>query len=76
MNMVWTTAKTSEPPPNLPTIERSGAGVVSIYGWTNFRGTKEKFGIKRSDRGRHLYIVGQTGTGAAPVAQLVRAGGS
>ena len=27
---------------------------------TNFRGGDTSFGLPRSDRGRHLYIIGQT----------------
>lgn len=36
---------------------------ISAFGVTNFRGLNQQFGIRRSDRGRHVYIIGQTGTG-------------
>jgi hypothetical protein len=62
-NMVWTTSKTSEPPSNLPVEGIVNPEDVSLFGLTNFRGHHKKFGMKRSDRNRHTYIVGQTGTG-------------
>ncbi|HSH31344.1 MAG TPA: type IV secretion system DNA-binding domain-containing protein [Candidatus Saccharimonadales bacterium] len=70
-NMVWTTTKTAEPPPTLPTDTITEAEAVSLFGQTNFRGQRLKFGIKRADRGRHLYIVGQTGTGKSFLLQLL-----
>ncbi len=70
-NMVWTTTKTGEPPSNLPTEGTVEAADVSLFGLTNFRGGNVKFGIKRIDRGRHLYIIGQTGTGKSFLLQLL-----
>lgn len=69
-NMAWITEKTAEPPTNLPT-DSLESETVSLFGLTNFRGTHHKFGIKREDRGRHLYIVGQTGTGKSFLLQLL-----
>ena len=70
-NMKWTTAKTSEPPSNIPVEGLSEPGDVSLFGLTNFRGRHLKFGIKRSDRGRHMYIIGQTGAGKSFLLQLL-----
>jgi hypothetical protein len=70
-NMVWTTTKTSEPPSNLPIEGTLSAEEVSLFGLTNFRGDQHKFGIKRGDRGRHLYIIGQTGTGKSQLLNLL-----
>jgi hypothetical protein len=70
-NMVWTTAKTSEPPSNIPVEGASEAQALSLFGLTNFRGRHLKFGIKRSDRGRHMYIIGQTGAGKSFLLQLL-----
>ncbi len=70
-SMVWTTVKTSEPPANLPSEISSPAGDVSLFAATNFRGQQIKFGIKRIDRGRHLYIIGQTGTGKSKLLNLL-----
>ena len=69
--MVWTTSKTSEPPSNLPTEVTTEPTEVSLFGLTNFRGANQKFGIKRRDRGRHLYIIGQTGAGKSGLLQLL-----
>ncbi len=71
-SMVWSTVKTSEPPPNLPVEGTVEPGEVSLFGLTNFRGVSNKFGIKRKvDRGRHLYIIGQTGTGKSKLLNLL-----
>jgi hypothetical protein len=70
-NMAWTTVKTSEPPTNLPTEGTVEPGEVSLFGLTNFRGVQHKFGIKRGDRGRHIYIIGQTGTGKSKLLNLL-----
>lgn len=70
-NMVWTTSKTSEPPFNLPTEVGEGSDDLSLFGLTNFRGTQLKFGLKRKDRGRHAYIIGQTGAGKSFLMELL-----
>jgi hypothetical protein len=70
-NMVWTTAKTSEPPSNIPIEGTADAQDMSLFGLSNFRGRHLKFGIKRQDRGRHLYIIGQTGAGKSFMLQLL-----
>jgi len=70
-NMVWTTTKTAEPPSSLPSEALTQGEDVSLFGITNFRGSHIKFGIRRSDRGRHLYIIGQTGTGKSGLLQLL-----
>jgi hypothetical protein len=44
---------------------------VSLFAATNYRGQQIKFGIKRRDRGRHLYIIGQTGTGKSKLLNLL-----
>ncbi len=36
---------------------------ITYFGETNFRNEKKKFGIKKRDRARHMYIIGKTGTG-------------
>ncbi|MEX0931999.1 MAG: type IV secretion system DNA-binding domain-containing protein, partial [Candidatus Saccharimonadales bacterium] len=70
-SMVWATTKTAEPPSNLPTTEEQEEGSLSPVAQTNFRGNHLQFGLKRSDRGRHVYIVGQTGTGKSGLLQLL-----
>lgn len=34
-----------------------------FFGLTSFRNQRKKFGIKRDDRRRHLYVIGKTGMG-------------
>jgi hypothetical protein len=70
-SMVWTTSKTSEPPSNLPTEVMASEEEISLFGQTNYRGQHLKFGIKRKDRGRHLYLVGQTGAGKSFLLELL-----
>jgi len=53
----WTRAKKGEPPLNLPTSQ------ATIIGETIYRDVKIKFGIKKPDRRKHMYIIGKTGTG-------------
>ncbi len=36
---------------------------IVVFGETNFRNNRVRFGIKPDDRRRHMYIVGKTGTG-------------
>ncbi len=36
---------------------------VTIFAETNFRGAKQKFGIKRDDRRKHMYVIGKSGMG-------------
>ncbi len=36
---------------------------IVFFGETTFRNQRVKFGIKTDDRRRHIYIIGQTGTG-------------
>ncbi|TAH32154.1 DUF87 domain-containing protein [Candidatus Saccharibacteria bacterium] len=43
---------------------------VSAFGLTNFRGINQQFGLYRSDRSRHLYIIGQTGAGKSGLLEL------
>jgi hypothetical protein len=70
-NIVWATAKTAEPPSNLPAINTQAEGEISPFGTTNFRGSNTQFGMRRSDRGRHLYVIGQTGVGKSGLLELL-----
>lgn len=36
---------------------------VTLFGETNFRNERRRFGIKTDDRRRHMYIIGKTGMG-------------
>ncbi|HUT21796.1 MAG TPA: type IV secretion system DNA-binding domain-containing protein [Candidatus Bipolaricaulota bacterium] len=36
---------------------------IAVFGETNFRNERRRFGIKQDDRRRHMYVVGKTGVG-------------
>ena len=71
-NIVWASSKTAEPPAKLPVINGDSEhdSEISAFGLTNFRGINQQFGLYRSDRGRHVYIIGQTGTGKSGLLEL------
>lgn len=69
--ILWAISQTAEPPANLPIITNEYRGDASPIAATNFRGHNTMFGLPRSDRGRHLYIIGQTGTGKSGMLELL-----
>ena len=72
-NVVWASSKTAEPPTNLPILngDVNHDRQISAFGLTNFRGLQKQFGIYRRDRSRHVYIIGQTGTGKSGLLELL-----
>lgn len=70
--IVWARARTGEPPSNLP-IYSEGSTDISPIGITTFRGDYQYFGLTRRDRGRHVYIIGQTGVGKSGLLELMTA---
>jgi hypothetical protein len=70
-NIVWATTKTAEPPANIPEAKDVAETDISLFGVTNFRGDNRVFGLLRADRGRHVYILGQTGTGKSGGLELL-----
>ena len=72
-NVVWASIKTAEPPSKLPVITGDSAidENISAFGMTNFRGINHQFGMLRSDRSRHMYIIGQTGAGKTGTLALL-----
>lgn len=70
-NIVWATTKTAEPPANIPVLTSGQEDAISLFGATNFRGTNTVFGTHRADRGRHIYIIGQTGVGKSGLLELL-----
>jgi len=71
-NIVWASSKTAEPPAKLPIITGNPSidENISAFGLTNFRGINHQFGMLRSDRSRHVYIIGQTGAGKSGLLEL------
>lgn len=72
-NIVWANSKTAEPPSTLPIITGKPEidENISAFGLTNYRGVNHQFGMLRKDRSRHVYIIGQTGTGKSGALQLL-----
>ncbi|HIA91590.1 TPA: DUF87 domain-containing protein [Candidatus Saccharibacteria bacterium] len=70
-NIVWTKTNVAEPPSQLPTLTNASEEELSLFGVTNFRGSNLQFGLRRKDRARHLYIIGQTGTGKSGLLNLL-----
>jgi hypothetical protein len=69
--ILWATSQTAEPPANLPIVTNEYRADVSPVANTNFRGHNTMFGLPRTDRGRHLYIIGQTGVGKSGLLELL-----
>jgi len=69
--ILWASSQTAEPPANLPLVTNEHNPDISAIAVTNFRGQNAGFGLPRSDRGRHLYIVGQTGVGKSGLLELL-----
>ena len=62
-NVFWVHSRRLEPPHDLPVVGSVPDEELTIIGETNFRGHRQKFGIKQTDRRRHIYIIGKTGMG-------------
>ena len=69
--ILWAPSQTAEPPANLPTLTDTNRSEISPVAVANFRGHNTPFGLPRSDRGRHLYIIGQTGVGKSGMLELL-----
>lgn len=69
--ILWASSQTAEPPANLPIVTHAYDGEISPVAATNFRGHNTMFGLPRSDRNRHLYIIGQTGVGKSGLLELL-----
>ena len=71
--IVWADVKKAEPPNNLPILtgDITHDQEISAFGMSDFHGTYQQFGIRRVDRSRHMYIIGQTGTGKSGLLELL-----
>ncbi|MDO8582920.1 MAG: type IV secretion system DNA-binding domain-containing protein [bacterium] len=70
-NVVNTTSKRAPAPDILPREGSVDSKEVSFFGETNYRNQKWRFGIKRLDRRRHMYVVGKTGSGKSRLIELL-----
>ncbi|MEK7673307.1 MAG: type IV secretory system conjugative DNA transfer family protein [Patescibacteria group bacterium] len=62
--IAWQNFKISPPPANIPT-----EGI--LLGHNIYRGEKKEIRMKREDRFRHFYVIGQTGTGKSSILQVM-----
>lgn len=67
-HIVHVLARKSDPPQDLPKI---GERDVSGFGVTNYHNNFVPFGVRRSDRRRHLYVVGKSGVGKSKLLELL-----
>lgn len=67
-HIVHILSRKAAPPQDLP---RVGEPNVSGFGLTNFHNSFLPFGISRSDRRRHLYAVGKSGSGKSKLLELL-----
>jgi type IV secretory pathway TraG/TraD family ATPase VirD4 len=67
--------KLAPPPLELPIYGRVSPEDCSFIGRTNYEAALEEkkfiFGLKREDRGRHIYIVGKSGMGKSKLLELL-----
>lgn len=70
-NVDYVTTKRIEPPKHVPKSSLLQSQHISTFGITNFRDISIPFGLKRSDRPRHTYIVGKTGMGKSKCIELL-----
>ena len=69
-NIDWVLSKKLEPPINLPIPGVTDKeDEVTILGEAVFRGDRRKFGIRKDDRRRHIYIIGKTGMGKSTILE-------
>lgn len=66
-NIAWGKNLLGEPPENLPIITRDTNKEdkinTNVFAETTFKNKSVKYGLKRADRRRHMYVIGKTGTG-------------
>ncbi|MCL2280867.1 type IV secretion system DNA-binding domain-containing protein [Candidatus Saccharibacteria bacterium] len=71
-SIVWADADNAESPSKLPLLsgDRTHDDQISAFGVADVDGVQRQFGMWRSDRSRHVYIIGQTGTGKSALLEL------
>jgi len=63
----------NQSPSKLPILtgERDHDDQISAFGLTKTDDLQQQFGMYRSDRSRHVYVIGQTGTGKSALLELL-----
>ncbi len=70
--IAWGTSVLSEPPENLPnaiTATEEDKQHINFFGKTVFKNRDTIFGIKDTDRRRHIWAIGKTGTGKSTMLE-------
>ena len=66
-NLSWGKNLLGEPPENLPIVRKEYDPAIkreiNVFAQTTFKNETQKYGIRRVDRRRHMYVIGKTGTG-------------
>ncbi len=66
-NIAWQKNLLGEPPENLPVILKQSPPEIkkeiNVFAQTIYKNANVKYGLWRSDRRRHMYVIGKTGTG-------------
>ncbi len=66
-NLSWGKNLLGEPPENLPIVARDHDAdhkkSVNVFAEALYKNEIQRYGIKRTDRRRHMYVIGKTGTG-------------
>ena len=66
-NIAWGKNLLGEPPENLPILTRDTDPAIkkdiNAFGRVTYKNQSVVYGLKRSDRRRHMYVIGKTGTG-------------
>ncbi|MBI4836399.1 MAG: DUF87 domain-containing protein [Candidatus Abawacabacteria bacterium] len=70
-HIVHVLARRAQPPLDLPVKGTDKDENISLFGTTNFHNQNNVFGIKRTDRQRHLYIIGKSGVGKSKLLELL-----
>jgi len=70
-NLYKVLAPKAEPPLGLPTVDNTPPEDLCPLATTNYRNIREKFGIKRRDRARHMYTIGKSGSGKSKLQELL-----
>jgi hypothetical protein len=70
-HIVHVLARKAQPPLDLPVQGTDTEANICLFGSTNFHNQNNVFGIKRSDRQRHLYVIGKSGVGKSKLMELL-----
>ncbi len=71
-SILWGTSVLSEAPENLPVAQNASDQEklkINFFAKTMYKNSEQIFGIRETDRRRHVWVVGKTGTGKSTLIQ-------